>query len=472
MNILLPFNSSIIPGKAQELNLGSKRFTILCMNLRSRLAFSMMTEELTKIISEKSYTIFSNMFTTSYESFHFEQSTFKTTFDFKLYSNLILKAFRVSEVCCLFQTRNILGRGSFKVAYEGIQIEFEAKWPKISSVAIVTIKNGPNIDNHIYEENIDDLIFEDNLAELFSSPHLIKTSRFRYINDDIWFKSAFLVQDRFAFDFGITIKNKLKYLKSNADPNNGLPEEDNPFPSLNRCIRAIKDVAKGLMELHTKGYFHGDIKPSNIAVKRNGRGLLFDLGFVEQLGSLHVRLTPLYAAPELIISSINAKQTYETDLWAFGLTLFEICSPHKRLPKPFLNLITQYDLKKAVLKITSDEMAFHHLLFIDWKAKNTLEVDLQNLIQKLLSVDPGKRGTVQELSKRLEQIYESLPMDCDNRRSANSIIGLVGFKSEKKMKKSGNYFVCLNLKFQEESKKLKRKSLDPKCLIKHNTFTR
>ena len=43
-------------------------------------------------------------------------------------------------------------------------------------------------------------------------------------------------------------------------------------------LRALRDVARGVEEMHDRGYVHRDLKPSNILVDADGRCKLSDLG--------------------------------------------------------------------------------------------------------------------------------------------------------------------------------------------------
>ncbi|NUP97416.1 MAG: serine/threonine protein kinase, partial [Planctomycetaceae bacterium] len=78
-------------------------------------------------------------------------------------------------------------------------------------------------------------------------------------------------------------------------------------------VRAIVDVATALEHAHSRGVLHRDVKPSNIALERDGRARLFDFGLAltsdapdEKAASSRGRMTrsgatvgtPHYMAPE------------------------------------------------------------------------------------------------------------------------------------------------------------------------------
>jgi serine/threonine protein kinase len=94
----------------------------------------------------------------------------------------------------------------------------------------------------------------------------------------------------------------------------------------------LADVLGHLDYLHTQGYFHGDIKPGNILVRRAGevpppaRTMLLDYGFgdvlARQVAGGRMRglgQTLLYASPEFIA---GRRLDERTDLYSLGLLAY------------------------------------------------------------------------------------------------------------------------------------------------------
>ncbi len=110
---------------------------------------------------------------------------------------------------------------------------------------------------------------------------------------------------------GGTLRDRLR-----AHPG-GLPPEE------------IAEVARGLLAtlayLHARGIVHGDLKPSNLLLRRPGELVLADFGAAALVGAGGESGggTPLYLAPEQLRGAPRAPAT---DLYAAGAVLFEMAA--------------------------------------------------------------------------------------------------------------------------------------------------
>ena len=88
-------------------------------------------------------------------------------------------------------------------------------------------------------------------------------------------------------------------------------------------VRAIgARLASALAALHEAGWVHGDVKPDNVRLDRDGRASLVDLGHSEREGATEAALgTPRFLAPERERGSQAASTA---DTFALGALLFEI----------------------------------------------------------------------------------------------------------------------------------------------------
>lgn len=88
------------------------------------------------------------------------------------------------------------------------------------------------------------------------------------------------------------------------------------------AIAVLRDCLAALAALHREGIIHGDIKPSNIMVKRTGNAKVVDVGSAHAQGSPDAPVcTPVYAAPEILEGGGGSPQS---DLASLGYVLIEM----------------------------------------------------------------------------------------------------------------------------------------------------
>lgn len=89
------------------------------------------------------------------------------------------------------------------------------------------------------------------------------------------------------------------------------------------AVAIIREVLNGLGALHREEIVHGDIKPSNIMVKRTGNPKIIDIGSAIDLSNIPAQrtCTPQYAAPEMLE---REEFTPRSDLASLGYVLIEI----------------------------------------------------------------------------------------------------------------------------------------------------
>ena len=95
-------------------------------------------------------------------------------------------------------------------------------------------------------------------------------------------------------------------------------------PEVHECLHAVVQAADQCTGLHQAALLHGDIKPANIIVSKEGKATLVDLGLAAPLregGTRPEGLTPRYAAPELFA---GMRLTVRAEIYAIGATLSDI----------------------------------------------------------------------------------------------------------------------------------------------------
>jgi serine/threonine protein kinase len=106
----------------------------------------------------------------------------------------------------------------------------------------------------------------------------------------------------------------------------GGPEQPRLKPGI--AIAILRECLGGLAALHRQGIIHGDVKPSNIMVKRTGNAKLIDIGSAFDLDDAPPRrtCTPAYAAPEVLE---NEESSPRSDIASLGYVLVEMLSGHR-----------------------------------------------------------------------------------------------------------------------------------------------
>lgn len=91
----------------------------------------------------------------------------------------------------------------------------------------------------------------------------------------------------------------------------------------------MRELASALAYLHAQGIIHGDIKGANVLVATGAKILVCDFGLAKMVDTKtptsRVGLGTLrWLAPELLDS---ASKTFKSDVYAFGLTTYEVSLP-------------------------------------------------------------------------------------------------------------------------------------------------
>ncbi len=145
------------------------------------------------------------------------------------------------------------------------------------------------------------------------------------------------------------------------------------------AMAIVRDCLAALAALHREGIAHGDLKPSNIMLKRTGNAKIVDLGSAFDLEKVPTRrtCTPTYAAPEVLDGGETSPRS---DLASLGYVLIEMLSG----AQPFAGLDSFRDLLEAkrvmpqrLPNILPSEVACNELLM--------------NFCRGLIAPDPMRR---------------------------------------------------------------------------------
>lgn len=156
------------------------------------------------------------------------------------------------------------------------------------------------------------------------------------------------------------------------------------------AVAVVRDCLAALAALHRERIVHGDIKPSNIMLKRTGLSKVIDIGSAFDLDDPPATrsCTPIYAAPEVLE---NNTMTPRSDLASLGYVLIELlagrpCFQDTDSIKELME--AKRMLPQRLHQILPPEVACNDLLM--------------NFCRGLIAPDPGMRFPSAEAAELLE----------------------------------------------------------------------
>ena len=163
-------------------------------------------------------------------------------------------------------------------------------------------------------------------------------------------------------------------------------------PEMGQLVLIFGQAASALSHMHRRGVFHGDLKPHNIMLSKNGQVKLIDFGTAWIRGQAKDRIqgTPQFMAPEQAIEKVVDEKT---DIYNFGATMYRMFTGRfvqGAIPKPG-------DERKVTLPS---------------KLNPRIPADLNTLIVACLHSDPGKRPSgMFEVRDQLSKIAKQLGLE-------------------------------------------------------------
>jgi serine/threonine protein kinase len=145
------------------------------------------------------------------------------------------------------------------------------------------------------------------------------------------------------------------------------------------AIQVLRGCLAGLAALHRRGVVHGDLKPSNVMLKRTGNVKIVDIGSAIDLRSPAGRRfwSPAYAAPEVLSGEEN---TPRSDLASLGYVVVEMLAGRA----PFAGMESYGELLEAKQRL---EQRLPELLPKEVSCNELL----LHLCQRLIATDPARR---------------------------------------------------------------------------------
>ena len=146
------------------------------------------------------------------------------------------------------------------------------------------------------------------------------------------------------------------------------------------AVKIMLELARALEYSWRKEHlFHGDIKPDNVMIRKDGQTKLADFGLAKTIfdeKSEQIMATPMYAPPE-VIRAEHKKINFKSDMYSFGVTFYEMLYG----TPPF----NEGDCQKVM----SMHLRQHHKPLIELMPE--IDKSLSDLIDKMLKKSPKQR---------------------------------------------------------------------------------
>ncbi len=177
-------------------------------------------------------------------------------------------------------------------------------------------------------------------------------------------------------------------------------EIDSGSLEIDQVIDIALQVARGLAKAHEHGIIHRDIKPSNIMLTQDGVAKIVDFGLAKLSGQTQLTKTATTMGTIAYISPEQArgeKVDQRTDIWAFGVTLYEMITgqlPFKGEYEPAVVHAILNEEPKPIRNIRPD-----------------VPMELEKVVEQAMKKDAGKRfqqvQVIVEALSSLEKKIES-----------------------------------------------------------------
>jgi serine/threonine protein kinase len=195
-------------------------------------------------------------------------------------------------------------------------------------------------------------------------------------------------------------------LRANAKLSPKFVQETNLQPT--QMLTYALQMATALSHIHSKNFVHSDVKGDNILLFGNTNEVakLSDFGSLAKPSTFSPTTQVegvTYISPEMCSGKLNATGEREGekdcphDMWALGITLFELFSPDAERPY-FMG--EEGQLFKCTREELIERQAEHEVRLAEqlkkWPSDDAKMMALQMLIKTMLVLDPTQRITAEK----------------------------------------------------------------------------
>ena len=198
------------------------------------------------------------------------------------------------------------------------------------------------------------------------------------------------------------LKERLRR-KSKATPEPFTASSGPRTLQLDQIYSFFRDITSGLCHLHINGYIHRDLKPHNCLLHETSDGirvLVSDFGEVQSQDAMRKSTgatgTVSYCAPEVLRQEYPdgpfGNFTFKSDIFSLGMILYFLC--FAELPYASADIINEENEDLDQLR---DEITRWAGFDNARRKRPDLPEKLYTFLERLLSVDPSRRPTADEV---------------------------------------------------------------------------
>lgn len=189
-------------------------------------------------------------------------------------------------------------------------------------------------------------------------------------------------------------------------------EQESEKLTVERCVRIVTQVGRGLHAAHQENLVHGDIKPSNIFLLENDQVKILDFGIArlaDPKSSIEDKGTLLYRSPE---QTKLKEPTARSDIFSLGVVLYEM-------------LAKRHPFRSEAAEEIAQAICFKRPLLVN-RYNPTVPYSIARIVRKALTKDPRNRfRTAKDFADSLEKAFEKSGTlnrlkDADQRRRERS----------------------------------------------------
>uniref|UniRef100_A0A672ITZ4 Tyrosine-protein kinase n=1 Tax=Salarias fasciatus TaxID=181472 RepID=A0A672ITZ4_SALFA len=178
---------------------------------------------------------------------------------------------------------------------------------------------------------------------------------------------------------------------------------------LPQCLMFAQQICQGMDYLHTKRYVHRDLAARNVLVENDGLVKIGDFGLTKYIpeGEIYYRVREDGDSPVFwyaIECLKEGKFSFSSDIWSFGVTLYEVlthCEPRRSPPAKYNELMDVGDVQMTAMVLIKLLERNRRL-----PCPNECPHEVKTIMEQCWSGDPAKRPTFESLTKAFQDIRQ------------------------------------------------------------------